>query len=387
MDLDIQKREADLVIGTFGRSIYILDDIHPLREIAASSGKISERSLKLFKPAEAVIVDGFQSYSGSHFPADAVYQGENKSTGARIKAFVNLPEEAKPQPQTKEEIKKKVKETTTGISKPPIASESGKEGVSAKDSLKIKIFNLKNELIKTITQYPDSGLNVITWRLDEGELKIPRRPSATGRGRFGGPGSQGKQVLPGNYKVVAQFKGDKDSTEISVIYDPRIPKSLEALTAQRNLLDNLFNAVNVLYEGNQMLTESKETAGKITSQIQDLKDNAAKELQKATKAIQDSLNKVQDFIFGKQQEGAQGIIGRQEVTVTGKISEAMQYIQSRPGKPTATEEKLVKEAKSLISEAVGKINAFYAEVWPKFREKVEKSKVPLFKEVKTLKLE
>jgi hypothetical protein len=38
-DMVIQEREADLVIGTFGRSIYVLDDIRPLRIFAKNQGK------------------------------------------------------------------------------------------------------------------------------------------------------------------------------------------------------------------------------------------------------------------------------------------------------------------------------------------------------------
>ncbi len=34
-DLVIQKRESDLVIATFGRGFYILDDYSPLREVTA----------------------------------------------------------------------------------------------------------------------------------------------------------------------------------------------------------------------------------------------------------------------------------------------------------------------------------------------------------------
>jgi hypothetical protein len=34
-DLDIQRRESDLVIGTFGRGVYIIDDYSPLRALAA----------------------------------------------------------------------------------------------------------------------------------------------------------------------------------------------------------------------------------------------------------------------------------------------------------------------------------------------------------------
>jgi len=36
-DLDIQRRENDLVIGTFGRGIYIIDDYSPLRALAAQA--------------------------------------------------------------------------------------------------------------------------------------------------------------------------------------------------------------------------------------------------------------------------------------------------------------------------------------------------------------
>ena len=34
MDLAIQPREHDLVIGTFGRAAYVLDDIRPFRAMA-----------------------------------------------------------------------------------------------------------------------------------------------------------------------------------------------------------------------------------------------------------------------------------------------------------------------------------------------------------------
>ena len=55
MDLAIQEREADLAIATFGRSMYILDDIRPLRKLAANGGKTLDAPLAVFKPADAII--------------------------------------------------------------------------------------------------------------------------------------------------------------------------------------------------------------------------------------------------------------------------------------------------------------------------------------------
>ena len=39
-ELEIQKREGDLVAATFGRSFYVVDDYTPLRELAAQSDEI-----------------------------------------------------------------------------------------------------------------------------------------------------------------------------------------------------------------------------------------------------------------------------------------------------------------------------------------------------------
>ena len=55
MDIKIHPREHDLVIGTFGRAAYILDDIRPLREIASSSENLLEKQLHFFEPPTAVL--------------------------------------------------------------------------------------------------------------------------------------------------------------------------------------------------------------------------------------------------------------------------------------------------------------------------------------------
>lgn len=379
IDLAIQKREADLVIGTFGRSIYILDDIRPLRKIAATNGDVLKQQLALFEPATAIIVDGMEANSGSHFPADAIFSGENKPTGAQIKMFLKLPEKEKNQ-VTNTTDKKKKSEKTESFENNQMTEKKAKS-----DSLSIKIFNESNELIKTITQKPDSGLNVISWRFDEGDLKMPTRGSSqSGRRGYGNRSRGSKTALPGSYKVVAEFDSTKDSTRLNVIFDPRIPKTMEALKAQREMIDLLTTDLEVLYNGTQRLIESKEITEKVSAQIKGLKDESVKELQKAVKTVQDSINSVQDFIFGKENKDAQGITSRAEVTVTGKTFEAMRYIGSRPGLPTATEERLVAQSKTLMAGCVAKINAFYENTWPAFRKTVEETKVPLFKDYKPL---
>lgn len=370
MDLALQEREADLVIATFGRSIYILDDIRLLREMASTSGKVLEESLAIFDPADAIIVNGQLANIGSHFPADAIFSGENKATGAQLKIWVD-----KPEPEKNDE---------TNIEK------RGRRGGGAKaDSLKIYIYNTANDLVKTLETVPDDGLNIVRWRLDTGDLKTPRRGGREGEaGRYMRRNRSTKTVLPGTYKLVAAFKDHKDSTELNVVMDPRVPKSTEALKAQNAMIDDLAQSLEVLYKGTERLIESKEVTDKISTQLKGLEGDELKALQKEVKAVQDSIEAVQDLIFGKEDPDAQGITSRSyDQYASGKVFMAIRQISSRPGKPTSTEERLVEQAKQKISEGVDAINAFYENVWPGFRSKVEETKISLFKDYEPLDFE
>jgi len=63
--LVIQERENDLVIGTFGRAAWILDDISPLRAIAKDA-QVLEEPLKVFSPPTAYQAS-YQQPTGSRW--------------------------------------------------------------------------------------------------------------------------------------------------------------------------------------------------------------------------------------------------------------------------------------------------------------------------------
>lgn len=372
MDLAIQEREADLAIATFGRSIYILDDIRPLRKLAADDGKTLEAPLAIFKPADAIIVNGELSNIGSHFPADAIFSGENKPTGAQIKVLVDKPKE-----------EANTERTGRG------SGRSGGDGAKA-DSLKIFVYDDTNSLIQTLESVPVGGLNIVRWNLTFGEMKMPRRGGGDegAMNRYMRRSSSVKTALPGTYKLVAEYKDQKDSTEIKVVMDPRIPKSTDAVKAQNAMVDDLTASLEVLYNGTERLIESTNVAEKIVAQLKGLEGDDIKELQKQVKAIQDSITSIQDMLFGKQDPTVQGITSRDyDQYVNGKVFMAIRQITSRPGMPTVTEERLVDQSKTKIKEGVDAINKFYADVWPGFRSQVEATKVSLFKDYEPLKID
>ncbi|HAE71111.1 MAG TPA: hypothetical protein DCG56_00385, partial [Flavobacteriaceae bacterium] len=205
-DLVIHPREEDLVIGTFGRAAWVLDDIRPLRAVAGNPEALVG-PFKLFAPPTAYLA-AYQQPTGSRFGADALYQGENKKYGAMITYF------------TKEGAAKKgAKADLKTDSEDQDESDQDAEKLkSSKDSLFLRVFN-GDALIRTIGfKKPEkSGFHRMYWNMDEKGADRPSRSIST-RNRERG----GKSVLPGTYKLVLTDGLLESMQDIRVAADPRL---------------------------------------------------------------------------------------------------------------------------------------------------------------------
>lgn len=131
------------------------------------------------------------------------------------------------------------------------------------------------------------------------------------------------------------------------------------------------------------LTEADEICTKITAQLKDLDGKEADSLRKSTKAMQDSIKSIREFISGKVDD-KQGINRDQGNTVIRVYQLAAQYIGSKNIAPGAQEEKLVLNAETVIGQALQKINDFFANKWVAYRQQVEGTKLNLFKDYKPI---
>jgi hypothetical protein len=86
-DLAIQKRENDLVVGTFGRGIYILDNYAPLRLV--TSEMLRQESL-LFPVKDALMYIQSQPLGGrgKSFQGETFYTAENPAFGATFTYYL-----------------------------------------------------------------------------------------------------------------------------------------------------------------------------------------------------------------------------------------------------------------------------------------------------------
>ena len=250
---------------------------------------------------------------------------------------------------------------------------------SRTDSVMVKIYNDKNENIRNLKWRADTGFNRQYWGMEEKGFRQPGSPKP----RPGAPEPGGFQVLPGTYKVVLTLNRESDSTFIKVNDDPRLGNRNTVKLAQRNLYARLRKSADKLTEGMDRLTECDEVCTKITTQLRDMEGKEADSLRKTTKAMQDSIKSIREFISGKPSD-KQGINRDPGMTVTRTIQNAMQYIGSKNVAPGMQEEKLVLNAETMIGLTVKRINNFLTGKWAAYRQQVEGTKLNLFKDYKPI---
>ncbi len=348
-DLAIQEREADLVIATFGRALWVLDDIRPLRTVAANNGLPVKKALTVFEAPLAYQAE-FRNAPGYEWSTWGLWDAENRRRGAAVTYHVD----------------KRLLDTTAR---------------KKADTVLVKIYDENNDLIRNLKWKADSGYNRSYWGM---ERKGNRRLGSL-KPRPNAPEQGGDDVLPGTYKLVIELAGQKDSTLVRVNADPRMGDRKEILLAQQNLKQRLQRSADKLIEGMDRLTEAEEITKKMDAQLKDITGKDADTLKKAGKKIQDDIKKLREFVNGKSIERQGYGRPQQPPTPMSVYQQANRYISAKALKPGADEERMVTEAEQEIGKAVEKINLFFNNDWKNYRKLAEENPVKLFKDYSEIK--
>jgi photosystem II stability/assembly factor-like uncharacterized protein len=205
-DIALQERECDLVIATFGRGLYILDDYSPLRnfkkEILKKDGYIFPiKDAKMY-----VQSNGFDN-QGSMY-----YKSPNPEFGATFTYFVkDVPKTAKANRQEKEKV---LFEKGEPIPQPSIADLDA-EVKEIKPYLIFTITDENGNIIKKMYKSAEKGVNRVTWNFTyEGispvtTVKYEPIPVTTGQR------NSGIQVMPGTYKVSLSIFSKGETKELA----------------------------------------------------------------------------------------------------------------------------------------------------------------------------
>lgn len=187
-DLEIQRRESDLAVASFGRGFFVLDDYSALRENATD---VKKQDATLFPVRRAF---QFIEHDPLGLPGKAMrgadfYYAENPEYGAAISFYVNdefKSLKAKRQAQEKNLIKEGDDVNY------PSWDELKEEDFEQKSSLIFTIRDSEGNLIRRIKQPAKKGFSRIHW-----DLRYPGFEPIKAKGK----NSAGPLVVPGSYQV------------------------------------------------------------------------------------------------------------------------------------------------------------------------------------------
>ena len=368
-DLKIHPREHDLIIGTFGRAVWILDDLRPIREIAQTKGAVLDQEFALFDAPDAYLAN-YRSYQGIRFAADADFRGSNRTTGAMMTLWVK-----KEDKKSKEAAKKSEKAGEPSAAGPKKGAKKG-----GKKKAKFVIMDSKGDTVRHFSRDLKPGMNRLVWPLNRNGVaypsRSPRRPNAD-------PPSGGS-VLPGVYKVMVSYGEDKDSTMVTVHPDPRRTVKLSDLQTREEMGADYESIVKSATEGFKQLQEASKTIKRVNGALINAPDTIKKAITKSGKALQDSIKMLEKMYMTPS--GLKGI-QRSSDNVMGALFGVRRYLSDVEGEPSQMAKVTLEKARRETKAVLEKINAFFEKDFAEYQKEVEAVQFSLFKERKAIKLE
>jgi len=286
-DMVIQERENDLVLATFGRGFYILDDYSPLREI---SKEFFDKEAHMFPIKKALM---YIETGGMYGQGSTYYSAENPSFGATFTYYL------KDVPQTKKQIrKKKEKEFFEKGERIPQPSyeELQAEEKELKPHLIFTIYDEDGNEVKKIQKNASKGINRLTWDL---KYSSPFPVSIRG-GKFDPVRDNGSSILvmPGKYKVAVDLYHDGNfkrliepvEFETEVLKNTTLPADKrEELVAFQNKASKLARVVRGTQEYAQEVQKRVEYLKQAVYATPGIDNNLLLRIQKLSDEIDDIL--------------------------------------------------------------------------------------------------
>jgi photosystem II stability/assembly factor-like uncharacterized protein len=195
-DLTIQKRENDLVVGTFGRGIYILDNYTALRLLKP---EMLKQEAALFPVKDALMYIQAQPLGGrgKSFQGESYFTADNPPFGATFTYY--LKDELKTKKAKRQEAEKDAAKKNTAVVLPSQADLRAEEEEEA-PAVIFTITDSAGRVVRRLTGPVTAGVQRVSWDLRYPPASLPPPPNPEGEDPFN-EGPAGPLVMPGAYKV------------------------------------------------------------------------------------------------------------------------------------------------------------------------------------------
>jgi photosystem II stability/assembly factor-like uncharacterized protein len=203
-DLAVQRQMNDLVVGTFGRGIYVLDDYSPLRQLSPQALE-QESVLLAGRTAYLYIPTRQYGLRGKGFQGMGFYTAPNPRYGAAFTYYLKEPIRSSKERRQEEEKKLAGKKE-----QPPYPA---KEKLRAEDeeeapAILLTISDSDGTPLRTITGPVTAGIHRVAWDLREPAPELPRPRQRDADEDLFQEEPAGPLVMPGRYRVTMAKRVD-----------------------------------------------------------------------------------------------------------------------------------------------------------------------------------
>ncbi len=304
-DLVVHPRDADLVLGTHGRGVIIVDDIRPLRRMAAG-GFDRDGGPFMFDPPPAhllEIAEGIGYRSTGH----AMQQAETRAFGALLSFW---------------------------------SPEEGSATVSVHDDAGNFVWSDDVDVRR--------GVNRTAWNL---------RPSDDADSdRF--PGFL--EVMPGTYHASLELEGRSSEASLDVLPDPRRQVTVAELRARREAVREIAGWNETAEEARERVERARRAVDIVLETLGD----AAAALSDRGRALRDTIDaRMQAWFTGPE---CQGICGGD--VLASSIRAPLFGVAGRYGAPTGTDRIRMGHAQAALDDLIVGVNALFRDHVDPYRD-------------------
>jgi len=344
-DIMVHPRERDLVIGTHGRGIYIIDDITPLEKLAEAN----RIGTYLFPVKAATEYNPNSSVPGGVRGAGALgdreYSAPNPAFGAIVTYFL-------------------------------------RDSLPKGGDVTLGIYDASGKRVRELTANKKRGMHRVTWDLRNAPPYTVRRPAnQVGEPQPRQRDPSGPFVLPGRYTARLTVKGGGSAaqtvseTPIEVRSDPLVPMNegdYRGLYEMRVSTGRLQATVQA----------AVRTAEQLKDQITDvktaLKSNTAPDtVSKQADAVEKELNEILKKLRGDPEAEATSDDKRvEDPSIQERVNNVAEEIGNVTSQPTELQRSTLTLATSDLEREVGRINTLLRQRIPALNAGLDAAKIP-----------
>ena len=354
-DIEIQKRENDLVLATFGRGFYVMDDYTPLRHL---STEVSEKEAHIFPIKDGRMFTQSSRIGGGPkgFQGETFFATPNPSVGAKIRYFVK--DAVKTKRQERQDKERQINREKGNITYPTY-DELKAEGEEEAPYLMFTIKDASGNTVRRIRTGYRTGINEINWNFRFANNTNVNRNSARANAN---PGS-GFMVLPGRYTVSLSKSINGELTEIVAPVSFNI-NYLDNRTFPASSQADLLAFQRELGEANKAMSGARQSVNEVSERIsyyrgalKGFDNEPTTQIEQAIDQLEEKLDGIRLALFGDTIKNRLEI--DQQPSISTRVNNAVFAGFASTADPTTTQKEVLELVEKELRPVLATLSSIY----------------------------